>query len=1443
MEIHNTNQDRYSYNFFNRETKPDIHTNYTSEDPLTSERKRDRDENKIDMDKGKGRDNEKYNNNNNNKQENGRGYMQTQTTGHDRNHLYSKQDPLTRNQGEINHSNHDLNNTRNGRAIKDRSTPAENISNGDYQGRDHHHRFGSAFSTRWSGMDGGDATGRDTATTTESRQGRSDLSSVDGRRTGEFLTIRDILDSKEIRDHISELRRSQNSNTSMQQTPKQEERDLIGSQDRRSKRDSLKSNPGAEFSMDQSLLERKFRQKLDAAIPASDFSARQSPTSGHNMHANGMTTSTTASRNYYGSPVPEKKRKERINSSYSPSESSQDEAEEEEEEEQEEEDTNDTVEWTKNDGSRNVTPRPQQTPTPLSARPPSQLFPVGGIKDTQIEQSPPHHQQQQPQPVISKRDTGDNGYGSDEISFEREVAIARAKRKFGASADKFDTRPSMSSGTQLAGGSNSRMKTASRLDHGRDLALEDLASPTKYGFGTRQQQQAQHKESLQEQHQQQNQRQASIPVKDKTDWRSNPKAPLPSTAAELSHIDDFTRHEDRFIKLAGSLGEGQAVASVIGTLKAMIRQHKREKREVMKSNKALQKNLQKTQKEVERMRKANEKLSRNKDKLLSHNAELRHGKGRASDSPNPEIREKENMRAGIQREMDKGEKSIEALQRRIDALESQRAEAERAQALEETELHYLLDSEDEDEDEDEDEEEDDESDIESESITEESDRDAQGDERENFQRRGSDTRNYNKTLHMPRPQLSASRKNSRIKGSLNSSSKAKYERRNHRMSGYEPSRSERKSTRSKSANPVSRRSAGGGVEKVEEVHIHHHVHYGEGSESPSRSRTGNDDPRTPPQDDEFGVTDEMHRLRIGSGFRPRVSTRGDHLDIPPAFSRSALSKSLPGQKSYLERYPEAFNVVHRPPSVPQPRRHHTEPRIVNGFEIVQPNEAFRDKEEEAFQPFRVRSSGALNVHKTSSKPKTRNSGTSGSRIQQLTAALSHPALRQKKVSIDLQRILSLLKTHDPNRCTVCCNGGDGLDHDQHHQHHQNHGENHQAPRHQNRQKSLRVSTNPTRQGPLVTTKSSTKGIRYAISDESDSEPSLSSIPSDNDNDKDNDNNNNNNDEDNDIGTYEYKRGRSSMHNREEPWKDDLPPLNQKEQPTLHSSNDKAPTPEQKLHVILGQLEGEVQQLRRSYFELSKDLEAIERSTDVDQVNGESSLSAHETSASKLEKRSEAFREQQVRQKKLIKEQLQEVADSLAEKADVVLRLQEQYVLQRRQQQQSREHQRKFELDRGLGRSREEEQQKQDKGKSKKVSDSRHDELYSKRKGGNGASHGDSNIGSSSQRKSRRGSFAEPNEHGEEHDQGKKEIVKDDVLEDEDQNSELDEKNDTQDTARPVRRQNSQRSSPSKHDNDINNSNKEETSDKKSLKQSDRPSLKEPEGYRHRLSGFRVPQLH
>ncbi|KAF9110011.1 hypothetical protein BGX27_006872, partial [Mortierella sp. AM989] len=148
LNSHNSNQDRYNFNFnFNSETKPAAHANGTM-DAVTDERKRDNhNENKAAV----SQENEKTKDIHANEH----GYRQAQTTGHDRKHLNLKQEQLMRKQEGSDHPHHKTT-TKDNRANIDRSTPAESALNG-HRGRDSH-RVGSAFSARWSSIDGRDNT-------------------------------------------------------------------------------------------------------------------------------------------------------------------------------------------------------------------------------------------------------------------------------------------------------------------------------------------------------------------------------------------------------------------------------------------------------------------------------------------------------------------------------------------------------------------------------------------------------------------------------------------------------------------------------------------------------------------------------------------------------------------------------------------------------------------------------------------------------------------------------------------------------------------------------------------------------------------------------------------------------------------------------------------------------------------------------------------------------------------------------------------------------------------------------------------------------------------------------------------------------------------------------------------------------------------------------------
>ncbi|KAF9079746.1 hypothetical protein BGX27_006017, partial [Mortierella sp. AM989] len=216
-------------------------------------------------------------------------------------------------------------------------------------------------------------------------------------------------------------------------------------------RNSAKSNPATDLSMDGSLLERRFREKLDAAIPASNYtkteSSRQSPISGQQLTASKTDVPPTKNEGGYGSLTAEQQRqRDRYHSSYSPSDFSQEE-EEEEEEDTDEEEEQDTVEFQRTVGPEDATrPNPLPSPTRISVQQPQpQTLPVKDTKDTQPR---PQSQFTNPNNGLDHR-----GYGNEDISFEREVAIARARRQLGTSADKRNNANTGPSGTHPVNGS------------------------------------------------------------------------------------------------------------------------------------------------------------------------------------------------------------------------------------------------------------------------------------------------------------------------------------------------------------------------------------------------------------------------------------------------------------------------------------------------------------------------------------------------------------------------------------------------------------------------------------------------------------------------------------------------------------------------------------------------------------------------------------------------------------------------------------------------------------------------------------------------------------------------------------------------------------------------------------------------------------------------------
>ncbi|KAF9927023.1 hypothetical protein BGZ67_007793 [Mortierella alpina] len=548
---------------------------------------------------------------------------------------------------------------------------------------------------------------------------------VTSAKTNEVLTIRDILDSQEIRNQISELRRSLNSNADHHQVPRTTSRQneylnaprayedtssaisAVSAAPKRSRTEQRLDEPAkneaartkaqgegttTDLSMDESLLEKKFRKRLDAAIPimgtprtglsrttlAVGPSAKESITS--------MVAIPTDFGDVNGRPVvATKQRQDLYHSSYSPTEFSD--VEDQDNEDEDEDEDQDTVELKRPDASDKHTD--QSHPLPSERQPASsQTQAREGLwaSNTAVHRHKPSFN-----PVRATESRGDNPRrDSGEISFEREVALARAKRELGASLNREGSqqtseKPKSDGIHPSINQSNipsSPVLSVSRLDRGRDLALEDLVSPTRFNFGSRHSSQ---------QHQYDPTAPAGFssaaPTASGHDWRSAPTFPLLSTAEDLAQLDIATRAEDRFLEMAGTLGEGQAVASVLGTLKGMIRQLKTEKKLSEKAIQKLQKELRKAQRDLERSRKANEKLP-NTDHATPFSSHTKPGRGN---------KDQEEESISAQQERDKIARNMVAFQKRIDVLEMQRAELqmrEQIRAKEEADLLLLVDSDD-----------------------------------------------------------------------------------------------------------------------------------------------------------------------------------------------------------------------------------------------------------------------------------------------------------------------------------------------------------------------------------------------------------------------------------------------------------------------------------------------------------------------------------------------------------------------------------------------------------------------------------------------------------------------------------------------------------------------------------------------------------------------------
>ncbi|KAG0207324.1 hypothetical protein BGX33_006905 [Mortierella sp. NVP41] len=1078
--------------------------------------------------------------------------------------------------------------------------------------------------------------------------------------TGQPMTIRDILDSQELRNQLTELHRSLNSNpdphlpryissAQAQSRPSNQpttqyprSSSSVAQADRPGPRRGLRDESVAnDLTMDTSLLESRFRARLDA-----DIQVLEAPQEHQHTTENGRATaSSNIHESDYRKLLPtERQRRELYHSSYSPSEYSPAEENEEEEVDDDEDD-----EEEQNTVELKPSSLPSITQTPPLPQPQQQ-------GPSNLRDSLTHHRTE----PSERRNNGrlGPGYESDEISFEREIARARAKRELGASQNNGSGRPD---GTRAP---------VSKLDHGRDLALEDLASPVRYDFEDTQEHR--HPLGLREQ--------PARTIAQGHPRRADAGYPIMTADEELARLNMFTKAEDRFMELAGSLGEGQAVSSVLDTLKGMIRQAKTEKRLHMAAAKMHKKNLKQAERELRRMRKANEKLSRKYTAALTRGSGSRHGKDKSPDLENATFRprrglsleeqEQERKNAAIQREKDRADREVKALQEQLDALKVQKEAVQKRERLraeeEEADLLFLIESDGGEED-DEDDEDEDEDDSESDSDSEEEDSYRIQDGSVASGRSDRDTPLFDARAR----RNSSAKKRSSSKGA--SVAKGKEVQRNrtgvdtHRARDRSrPVAAQSKSSRSKSAHPNTRHL----VDKVEEVHIHHHVYYGDADmdEMPStRPRTINGaQPRfhhsVSRLDDRVGGHDEAHRLNIGSGHRTNDAGFNSYRhgsSHQGLLEKSMLSRSFPGQRMYAsQRFEAPAEEVSLSRS--QQRRHQPGPHAVNWEEqqgLGNPIPAPKDAE--AYPLYRT----GPNVNSTaqgSGRMVTRvhhGFGVRGAGAHEITIPLKN----QKKISIDLNRVRSLLKTRDPRLCIVCRNGGGGRDHATHYR-----DDHQQQP---SQRPSIKIDGKPV----LVRHKSSAAArstiqpssssradgpnsgkVNSAYRDAmSDSESSVLSAS-----DSEARRTARDDSRGRGVGGSSYPTRRRSQSQPPQTTETDIGDNNEEE--------DNHP-PEWKLHVTLCKLDKEVQHLRKSHLDLSRKLERLGSSSSL----AVPTTTAADETEEKLDVSQETL-DRKRQQRSQLRQQLQRVVDSLEEKAEEILRLQHCLLEQQERQQESHE---------------------------------------------------------------------------------------------------------------------------------------------------------------------------
>ncbi|KAF9183363.1 hypothetical protein BGZ51_004065 [Haplosporangium sp. Z 767] len=849
-------------------------------------------------------------------------------------------------------------------------------------------------------------------------------SSQNNGKSGAVPTLREILDNKALRDEIDESRRSLNSNPDLQnrrpsttlsgRTDRSREQERTTptmshhttqqrqstSRTRQSPRivDSTSAAPADQSSMidipmDKSLLTEKFSAKLDERVPSSEYICRDhfrgSPRTGHFPQDRGLPTANSHSSahefNYGGASTAQINR---YPSSYSPTENEGD-----------EEDNQNTVELKSHHVPSGSSISPQPSPQRLQHLKNTARIPPGT--------NPSLAKRPHVQSTEAKSDGSDN---LEEDSDDLSHGLAQTRRELGSlSKQRSRSRETNKHMSKLAtSGYNSahsnhqhhipadrssqsrQSASRSRLEHGRDLALEDLESPTKNSY---------------DQKEQQKQRQF-----------------IASHDQLSSHMDIET--DSRVSKQAKNLGEGQGI--IHGQEKTIKGQEK--------TIQELEKELKQAQQELERNRKSSQKNEGTKTiPAITINSEevLRHGKDRDG---TPRDASKSRSAHG-----DKGwgqssrgtsrqrgaERKIAEIQRQLDALKI-RKDAPQSSNEEES------DNESENEDVHQDQEdEDDETDY-----NQDSDR---------IRGRGKGTQYELRILKQNsriRPRSSSMRR-STTKSSLKSSTRSRLGDSDHRAARYtvesERGRSKsgtRRSARSKSAHSEDATRA---VEEV--VHVHHHVHY----EDDNKDIVLSPDPRvnfsshhsSPRYQSRHASTmedeyyEDLHRLSPGGGLRlrqpsglssPREPFVHGYWDLPLTPSRS---RSFPGQTHFAVVDVDGKYAA-RPP---QPRRHHAAPLDASGHEneVDRPGHALRIPVPRDEPDYLQR--GVPTKQETGWRL-----GNTVADTNEATEPLE-PALRQKKLTIDMKRFKQLCKAHYPRSCKVCCNGGDDQDHERHHLQH------------------------------------------------------------------------------------------------------------------------------------------------------------------------------------------------------------------------------------------------------------------------------------------------------------------------------------------------------------------------------------------------------------------------